>query len=1090
MKRHSLHNYAGLLATLTLLGILLVSSTVRAEKPYLRFEHLTILDGLTQNSIYSIAQDQDGYMWFATADGLNRYDGYRFTGFRHNPDDTTSLSDNYVRTLFVDRRGQLWIGTYSGGLNRYDRRSGQFVRYQAEFGATRIWSISEGETGRIWLGTDNGLFFVDRFNDELKPYRTGNSLLDALNVQTTSAVLARPNGIVWVGTDGEGLIRINTETGHYQQFLNAPNTTNDLFNNPILSIYLEDEKTLWVGTESGLYRAPLPTEKSPNEPIRFVHYGHDPHDPTSLSHNSVTSIFKDPAGYLWVGTDGGGLNLYEPAHDYFYRYENDPIIRSSLNQDFVISIYASRAGILWVGTKGGGLNKFNHNKVHFTTFLHNPYQPQSLSSSKVWSFFEDSAGRFWVGTDYGLNLFDRENEVFTHFYHNPDDPNSLPNNRIYAIQETKPDIIFVGTDNGLSRFDTKAGVFTTYVHDPNDPNSLSNNKIRSLHVDSDSTLWIGTYGGLNRYQPEQESFEHFQHDPVDPLSLSDNRVWVIYEDLSGDFWIGTSNGLNKFDRDMRVFRDYRSDPDNPYSLSNNNIYCIHDDNAGTLWIGTSGGGLNQFNKASEKFTHYSVEDGLPNTKIYGILEEPNAYVLWLSTNNGLTRFQPTFELFTNFDITDGLQSNEFNFGAYYRTEDGKFYFGGIGGFNSFYPGQIQMQRNQHRPPIVITQFRRVGDVEKTPILPNDHITISYKENLFSFEFAALDYANPAKNMYMYMLEGFDSDWIQSQTRRYVTYTNISGGEYVFRVKGSNNDGVWNESGIKVFITVTSPPWKTWPAYLTYVILILIAVRWYASYRSRVYANQLEARRKAEEMSRARSIQRSMLPRDFPQLPELVVTGDMRTAKAIGGDYYDFILSPDETRLYVAIADVAGKGIPASLRMVALRTILHSLVAQNLSTRDILIRANEQLYQDNSNIQHPGMITMLLMCWDRKTQKVLYTGTGHEYLLVYRQDSGEIERINAAGMWLGIDDNIEGFLQERTLTLNPGDTILLYTDGITEYHNYQGEMFGVERLQQFLTQHGSDSPERIVQNLFKTLDEFSRGMPQQDDMTIVILKNLP
>jgi signal transduction histidine kinase/streptogramin lyase len=446
----------------------------------------------------------------------------------------------------------------------------------------------------------------------------------------------------------------------------------------------------------------------------------------------------------------------------------------------------------------------------------------------------------WIGTfDGGLNKLDRKSGIFTVYQHDPDDPTSLSSNEVRAILEDQAGILWVGTNyGGLNLFDPRTEQFIHYQHDPDDPGSLSEDRIRVLYEDRSGNLWIGTWsGGLNRLDRATGTFVHYQHDADDPFSLSDNRVRAIYEDRAGVLWVGTSGGgINLWDSVNNRFTHYRHDPDDPQSLNNDVVFSFCEDPTGMVWIGTVGGGLNRFDRATSAFTHYTEKDGLPNDAIYGILADAEGF-LWLSTNGGLSRFDPRTETFRNYDVSDGLQNNEFNAGAYFQSNRGEMFFGGIQGFNAFYPEQVK--DNPHIPPIVITAFSKFNEVARTDLFSNEHIRLSYKDNFISFEFAALDYTASEKNQYAYMLEGQDRDWVDAGTRRYASYTNLRGGDYVFRVKGSNNDAVWNEEGVAVYLTVTPPIWETW--WFRTIVLLVLAGSAIGGYRLRVRSVEARSR---------------------------------------------------------------------------------------------------------------------------------------------------------------------------------------------------------------------------------------------------------
>jgi signal transduction histidine kinase/ligand-binding sensor domain-containing protein len=511
----------------------------------------------------------------------------------------------------------------------------------------------------------------------------------------------------------------------------------------------------------------------------------------------------------------------------------------------VYSIYEDRSDVIWIGTVGG-LNKFDRGKMRFTHWANEPGNPNSLSHDYVFSIYEDSSGMIWIGTDGGgLNRFDRKNKIFTHWTNEPGNPNTLSHDGVYSIYEDRSGGLWIGTKDGLNRFNREDNTFTHWGNVPGNPESLSNNEILSICEDRSGALWIGTRGGLNRVVPSARRkltpiFKHWVNEPGDPNSLSHDVILSIYEDRAGMLWIGTNGGgLNRFDRENETFLHWVNEPGNPESLSSNDILSIYEDRTGVLWVGTMGGGLNRFDREKGTFKRYREKDGLPNDVIYGILED-NSGSLWLSTNRGLSKFDIRAETFRNYDAHDGLQIYEFNQGAYRKNKKDEMFFGGIKGFVVFTPENIE--DNPNIPPVVITSLKKIDEVLKADIF-DDEIKLSYKDKYFSFEFAALDYRNPEKNQYAYKIEGVNEEWIHSGTRRFVTYPHLDPGKYYLRVKGSNNDRVWNDVGACLKIIITPPFWETWWFRVFVLAAVLgIGVLWH-----KMRVKHIEAQRSRLEL---------------------------------------------------------------------------------------------------------------------------------------------------------------------------------------------------------------------------------------------------
>jgi signal transduction histidine kinase/ligand-binding sensor domain-containing protein len=821
-----------------------------------RFERISIEQGLSQSSVYSIYQDSKGFIWAGTQDGINKFDGYRFVQFRPVPGDTNSLSHNYILAIFEDRKGALWIGTNGGGLNRYDRERDEFVRYQHDSRSSGslsgdiVWSIYEDRSGALWIGTEFGLNRYDRHQDRFVHISMDENGSD-LAAKSVRAISEDRQGVLWIGAEGGGLSRLDPERKHFQHYRRDPSDPNSLSSNMVTSICEGQDGTLWIGTEGGGLNRFDPASG------HFEHYFNDPNDPGSLGANSIQVVHRDRSGSLWVGTNGAGLNLLDEETGRFVRYQHDLSDPRSLSDDWVWSIFEDRAGNLWVGTLGGGMNRLERSSQPFTNYQPAADEDNSMAGDLVWSIYEDRSGTLWVGTfGGGLNSLDRQNGRWEHYQYTPSDPHSLSNNIVRAILEDRQGRLWIGTEGGgLNQFDREKKRFAHYRYDPGNPNSLSSNAILTLYEDASSILWIGTAGGgLNRFDPASGHFTRYPARGDNRVILGNGNVRAIYEDRQGMLWVGTEGGgLHRFDRHRERFTYYLLDPDDPESLSRDDVMAIFEDRSGVLWVGTFGGGLNKFDRQKDSFTHYTTRDGLPNDVVYGILEDEQGF-LWLSTNRGLSRFDPRTDTFRNYDTSDGLQCNEFNAGAYHRSRSGEMFFGGVRGFSSFYPAWVQ--ENPYAPPVVLTSITQAGSTLQPgrAVESLETVTLHWPNNYFEFEFAALNFNHPEKNQYAYKLEKFDKDWNYVGTTRVGRYTNLPGGRYTLRVKGSNNDGVWNEQGVALQVAVIPPFWATW--WFRGATLLLVVLGLLAGYRLRIRSMEARSRQlEAQVQERTYEIER-------------------------------------------------------------------------------------------------------------------------------------------------------------------------------------------------------------------------------------------
>ena len=838
---------------LILLILFLVSNTLFAIGPtqstdnYL-FRQITIKEGLSQSSILAILQDKKGFMWFGTGNGLNKYDGYNFTVYLNDPYDSTSISDNEITSIYEDKEGYIWIGTINGILNKFDRETETFrhfkLKYDKNFKSIlnesytsypvtfvrnndySITSISGDENGNLWIGTwGNGLFRFDKRTNLSEHFYNNPSNPNSLSYNRISKVIVDKNGTVWIGTYGGGLNKtVYDKRRDKYSFVcyKEGKSNNSLSGNDIITLFEDSKSNIWIGTYTkGLDKLDKDKKNLQPEDAKFVRY----FNANRSSANSIMTIIENDNN-LWLGTLGSGLISFNPYTNSYMIFKHDPSNENSLPDNEVVALGRDVSGIIWIGTSlGTGVTKLQTNKRKFKYRYNIPSDPNSLSDNVIWAITEDKTGYIWIGTyKGGLNKFDRAKNQFQVFKHNPLDPNSIPENHIRALRVDKHNNLWIGFfSGGLGMYNQKTGKFITNKHSSTDKNSISANQVLDIFIENDSTFWIAAYGGgldkLTFTDQHNLVFKNYENNPSDSLSISDNRIYTILKDNTGKLWVGTfGGGLNLFDKETQKFKRFRYHPNDPSSLSDDRVICVFEDKDETIWIGTFGGGLDKYNRETESFKRYGQKDGLTSYIVYGILEDKKNN-LWMSTNNGIFKFNKKNETFIQYDLADGLQSLEFSGGAYYKADDGEMFFGGINGLNSFYPDSIKF--NPNIPNIAITSFRILNNKVKGE---KKNVVLNYNENFFSFEFAALNYASPEDNSYAYMLEGFDKDWHYTDSKqRIAIYTNITSGDYIFKVIGTNNDGIWNYKGATMNITILPPFWQTWWFRAAIVIVLLYII---------------------------------------------------------------------------------------------------------------------------------------------------------------------------------------------------------------------------------------------------------------------------
>lgn len=810
------------------------------------FDHLSIADGLSQGIVKCILQDSRGFMWFGTLNGLNKYDGYNFTVYLPELGNPRSLSHQTVSALHEGRDGSLWIGT-DNGLNRYHRGADHFVNYRHRkddpnsLSHNRISGIAEDRHGILWLATwGGGLNRFDHKKGIFKHYLPEHNNPGSISGIDIKALLVDRDGIVWTATRGGGVCALDPKTGIFRRYRNTTATPHSLSSNATRALYRDSNGTLWVGTLRGL-------DKYDREKDAFVNVlaaRHFQPPPGRFPLITINAICEEPPGILWLGTMNYGLIRFDTRSNRWERYQNNPFKPYSLSNNSISSFFRDRSSVLWIGTSGSGLDIYLEKKEKLNHYRHMPGTANSLNHNAVWTILEDNSGEFWVGTARGLNRWDRKNRKFTYYNDIPGVPGSLSNDYVNSICQDLEGTVWVGTTRGLNRFSRQTGQFTHYLPEPGNPRSLSHHHIKKVYTDSSGVLWVGTLKGLNKWNRSTGAFTRYLEDPQNPASLSGDYISDILEDRDGTLWVGTEEtGLNKMNIESGSCRRYNYRAEDPGSLSSHKIISLHRDHSGNLWVGTRGGGLNKYDRKTDSFTAYTVKHGFPDNIIYGILEDRQAN-LWLSTNKGICRFNPRTGRVKSLNMRDGLQSYEFNSRSCFKARNGEMFFGGMNGLNSFFPGRIK--DNPHIPPVVLTSFKiankpvPIGTDSplKAHISQTMGIVLSYGHSMFSLEFAALDYTAPEKNQYQYKLEGLNNEWVHLGNKHDITVTRLEPGKYTFRVKGSNSDGVWNNEGVSLAITITPPFWRTWWFRGLLLALLIASISQWHRWRMKKLAHQL------------------------------------------------------------------------------------------------------------------------------------------------------------------------------------------------------------------------------------------------------------
>jgi len=808
--------------------ILLFGSTVQAQEKSVKFSSLTINEGLSQSDVKSILKDRQGYMWFCTDDGLNRYDGYNFTVFRHDPKDSRSLPTNDVTVLFEDKDGNIWVGTSGGGLSLYDPNTESFTTFisakndgktlsspdinsifqdsknniwvgtysgldlfdqktktfkrffytknRDDIATHHIFSIAEDNTGNLWLGTFGGLVQFNYVTGYTKNYQHGGA--NSISNDKIHILLKNQDGNLYIGTEGSGLDFFNIKKQTFTHFAHQAANANSLINDNVFALSATGYKQFWIGTEDGL-------DLFDENKATFTHYSSEEGD--GDKNNSIDCIL-DTEGILWLGTYESGVRVYDrnlSSFAHIYKHPGDNI---GLSNDIVTSFAETNKGY-WIGTDGGGLNFFDQSAKLFTHYDQQSAGQNHTSGNHILNLLQDNKKNLWIGYyDAGLDVYNSATKRFAH-YNTGNKPDQISGSIVFALGEDKQGDVWVGMDDQGLNVIHQSKVVKRYKYNHLDTvNSLSSNDIRAIYRDNENNMWIGTFDGLNLYNPATDNFTHF-------------KAW------------------NK-------------------GLTNNVVITVFEDSNGRLWVGTLGGGLNLYDRKKKAFSAYTFPDGLSYSIINSITED-NKGLIWVGTNRGLISFRPGTSEFRKYTAANNLQGYEFFMGAVLKAKNGQLLFGGHNGFNIVNPENLAV--NKHLPAVVFTDFQLfnkkvpIGEnsVLKKSITETKTIELKYKQSVFTIEYSGLNFTLPGMNAYAYKLENFEKDWNYVGSQRKATYTNLNPGEYTFKVKAANNDGFWDTTPATLKIIIIPPFWMTW--WFRSLLIIAVCAGIYSYYRYRLYA---------------------------------------------------------------------------------------------------------------------------------------------------------------------------------------------------------------------------------------------------------------
>jgi two-component system sensor histidine kinase ChiS len=824
--------------TLCISLILLVE--LSAQKPSISFQHLKLASGYSESTTRFIKEDSWGYLWIGTENGLNKFDGYNFTTYKNDYTNKYSISNNDNKEAFLDSKGNFWIAT-RGGINLYDPIHDRFYnflsnRYQCfkELDGD-IEDVTEDENGNIWVvaGSD-GLFKITSLDKKAENFIFNSND----NSQKLYTLTPDGNGNLWIGTR-DGLLKFDTRTNKYTDM-------RALFGVgfQIKKILFEEEyNRLWLCTTDGIKIIDLTTNK-------LKEYRHNRKDPFSISGDNILKVVRyDNDNYL-IAVDGGGVDYFNQKTEKFYHYTNDNEGQISANN--VTYVYKDSKNNIWIGTFMNGVDYSSSHTNMFSMVRNNPLSENSLNKGIVTSFLKDKKGNLWVSTDGGgLYIRKKDSEEFKVVNPNPEkyDFNKFP--ILSMVEDKDGEIWFATYGGGLVVLNPVNNRIETFLSDQKNSNTVNaNNNVRSVTVDSVGNIWhMGFYSGVSVYNKKTKNIKHYHHDNNDSTSILSDWTHKVFCDSKGTIWITSFKGLNRYNSESGNFTPYQFSLPNHYFKDCNYVVDITEASDSNLWIGTMEVGIICFNRKNGTYKIYTIEDGLSNNSIKGIIEDDNKN-LWISTYNGITKFNITTKKAIPYTVQDGIPPYPYYSSSKYKDEKGRIYFGNSKGFLIINPSLNS--KNSFVPPIVITGFKIFGKDLDEYFANRDssihvsflkEIRLNYSQNEIEIDYAALNFINAQRNQYMYILEGFDEDWKSVGNQRYAKYTNLDPGDYIFKVKGSNNDGVWNDTGTMLKIHISPPWWKTWWFIVTEIIVLLAIL--YLAYRLRVRS----IRHKNEELEK-------------------------------------------------------------------------------------------------------------------------------------------------------------------------------------------------------------------------------------------------
>ena len=1041
----------------------------------------------------------------------------------NEPTDTTSISSNWIYSIVEDENSNLWIATKKG-VSKFDRKTEQFSKILFSENENLIaYGLFVSKSNNILINASPSLFIHNPQTNQTKQF-TNTFAKDPSIKDYHIPVIEDSQGLIWLASTNN-LSYFNPKTEKFTYFYANITNTDSISNSNILSIFEDSNKNIWIGTENGL-------NKYSKENRKFTKYFNQT-DKNSLSNNSIYSIIEDKIGNIWLGTQNGlnKMNFSKNDNVFFSNYTTE---NSEINHDIVYATCLDKSDNLWIGTLQE-ISKIDlkPNKFRLYRKSENP-NSINLLDNLIASIFKNDDEIIWIGNwGKGLNLYNRKTGHVEHFSTQHDGNNNIPNDFIHTIFKDNENNIWLGTRDGILMFNEQKNSFIRLNEFYNiSITSLENHRIFNIIQDKKNNYWIATSNGLYKMNIQQNTIINFNTESDNNLSISGNLVYDIIEDNEGLIWIATATGLDYFEPEKNKFKHIERIADSSNTLCDNYVVSLCEDFQGNIWIGTQSG-ANKFIKKDSIFEFYSVCDGTP-TLVYEMLQDNNKNI-WFSTQNGLIKLDYISKKFKTYSVQDGLQSIEFNLNAKYLSTDGEVFFGGMNGFNSFYPDS--MSNNKNIPPIVITLFEKTNSNGKLTINTKEHdkIILSHKDYAFTIEFSALDFTNPELNQYAYKMEGISDEWLYIENRRFVPFTNLPAGKYIFHVKGSNNDGVWNEIGTQIIIIIKPPWWRSTAAYIAYIILIIFLIILFIKIREREaikkrkelvtkviertalinkQKTKIEKTHKEikDSINYASKIQTAVMP-DADSFSDLFTDSFIfyKPRDVVSGDFF-YIKDINQYKIF-AVADCTGHGVPGAFLSMLGISLLNEIIPNKYVTKSnqilnilrerIITQLNQKgrvsvskdgmdislcIYNTETDVfQYSGANNPIYIIRDKKDFNETKFSDKKKYKLMYYQETKVLIEIKPTKNPIGIYIKEISFVNHE-LKLYENDIIYLFSDGFSDqFSGSTKHKYTSKRFKNYLLSISENTFKKQNKLLSQEFNKWKGNYFQIDDVLIMGIK---